>query len=162
MHTRMVNRTVTELLAPATCSSRCAAGDDLVEREIGWRALRPTRFALLDDEFAERVLPWPQIAHALLRRGENRTDDLEVIRAISCQPRLEVRLVLLLWHLAARWGRVESAGSASGCRSRTGCWARWSARSARRSRMRWPGSRAPAWSRARRATGTCTARSTST
>ena len=37
-------------------------------------------------------------------------DDLDVIRAISCQPRLEVRLVLLLWHLAARWGRVEASG----------------------------------------------------
>src|SRR5207245_9485797 len=28
----------------------------------------------------------------------------------GCQPKLEVRLVLLLWHLAARWGRVEPAG----------------------------------------------------
>jgi CRP/FNR family cyclic AMP-dependent transcriptional regulator len=32
------------------------------------------------------------------------------LRAISCQPRLEVRLVLFLWHLAARWGRVEPTG----------------------------------------------------
>ena len=33
-----------------------------------------------------------------------------MLRAISCQPQLEVRLVLLLWHLAARWGRVEPTG----------------------------------------------------
>ena len=32
-----------------------------------------------------------------------------MLRAITSQPRLEVRLVLLLWHLAARWGRVEPA-----------------------------------------------------
>ena len=32
------------------------------------------------------------------------------MRAIACQPRLEVRLVLFFWHLAARWGRVEPNG----------------------------------------------------
>jgi CRP-like cAMP-binding protein len=56
------------------------------------------------------VLPWPQIGHALLRRSERRAEDLGAMRAISCQPRLEVRLVLFLWHLAARWGRVEPGG----------------------------------------------------
>ena len=95
---------------PAAAAGRSA--DELVERVDGWRALCPTRLALLDAEFAERVRPWPQIGHALLRRAERRTADLDVLRAITCQPRLEVRLVLLLWHLAARWGRVEPAGSA--------------------------------------------------
>jgi CRP-like cAMP-binding protein len=33
-----------------------------------------------------------------------------VQRAIAAQPRLEVRLALLMWHLAARWGRVEPGG----------------------------------------------------
>ena len=54
--------------------------------------------------------PWPQLSQTLLRRAERRADDLDILRAISCQPRLEVRLVLLLWHLAARWGRVEPSG----------------------------------------------------
>ena len=36
--------------------------------------------------------------------------DLDVQRAIACQPRLEVRLALMLWHLAARWGKVELGG----------------------------------------------------
>ncbi len=31
-------------------------------------------------------------------------------RAIAAQPRLEVRLALILWHLAARWGKVERGG----------------------------------------------------
>ena len=69
-----------------------------------------TRFALLDAEFADRVRPWPQIVQELLRRAGRRTADVDALRAITCQPRLEVRLVLLLWHLAARWGRVEPAG----------------------------------------------------
>jgi DNA-binding transcriptional ArsR family regulator len=46
----------------------------------------------------------------LLRRTARRVAELDTLRAIASQPRLEVRLVLLLWHLAVRWGRVEPAG----------------------------------------------------
>ncbi len=109
--TRITNRTVTELLGSGDLLQPLSRHvDDMIERAASWRALCACRFALLDAEFAERVLPWPQIGHALLRRTERRTEDLAVMRAISSQPRLEVRLVLFLWHLAARWGRVESTG----------------------------------------------------
>lgn len=109
--TRITNRTVTELLGSGDLLQPLSRHvDDMIERTASWRALCPCRFALLDAAFAERVLPWPQIGNALLRRTERRTEDLGVMRAISCQPRLEVRLVLFLWHLAARWGRVESTG----------------------------------------------------
>jgi CRP/FNR family transcriptional regulator, cyclic AMP receptor protein len=86
------------------------AEDQLLACDVGWRALVPLRYAVLDAAFAERVKPWPQIMQALLRRAERRTHNLNVQRAITCQPRLEVRLALLLWHLAARWGRVEPGG----------------------------------------------------
>ncbi len=110
-HTRVADRTVSELLGSGDLLQPLTTRvDDMVESDCSWMALQPTRFALLDDDFAQRVLPWPQIAQALLRRAERRAGDLSVLRAISCQPRLEVRLVLILWHLAARWGRVEPAG----------------------------------------------------
>jgi CRP/FNR family cyclic AMP-dependent transcriptional regulator len=83
--------------------------DDLLERTCQWNVLRPTRLALLDGEFVERVRPFPEVIRAMLRRACRRTAGLDVLRAITSQPRLEVRLVLLLWHLAARWGRVEPA-----------------------------------------------------
>jgi CRP/FNR family transcriptional regulator, cyclic AMP receptor protein len=111
MDTRVADRTITELLGSGDLLQPPGRHkDELVERETVWRALQPTRLALLDGEFAQRVRSWPQILAALYRRTERRSDDLDVMRAISCQPRLEVRLVLLLWHLAARWGRVEPAG----------------------------------------------------
>jgi CRP-like cAMP-binding protein len=111
VHTRIVDRTVTELLGPGDLlQPQHPRMDEMVVRDTTWRALVSTRFALLDEDFDQRVLAWPQIAHALLRRAERRCDDNDALRAISCQPRLEVRLVLLLWHLAARWGRVETAG----------------------------------------------------
>ena len=84
--------------------------DDLLERTCHWRVLWPTRIALLDGDFADRIRPFPQLSRALLRRACSRAAELDVLRAISSQPRLEVRLVLLLWHLSARWGRVEPGG----------------------------------------------------
>jgi CRP/FNR family cyclic AMP-dependent transcriptional regulator len=109
--TRITDRTTTELLGSGDLLQPLSRHvDDMIERVASWHALSPCRLALLDGEFAERVLPWPQIGHALLRRTERRTEDLGVLRAISGQPRLEVRLVLFLWHLAARWGRVEPGG----------------------------------------------------
>ena len=97
--------------APATCCSRGRARTRTCSAcEIGWRALVPARFAMLDAGFAERVRPWPEITQVLLRRAGRRARNLNVQRAIAAQPRLEVRLALLLWHLAARWGKVEPGG----------------------------------------------------
>jgi CRP/FNR family transcriptional regulator, cyclic AMP receptor protein len=84
--------------------------EELLEGTQTWRVLCPTRLALLDAEFVDRVHPWPQIGQALMRRAGRRMADINVLRAITAQPRLEVRLDLLLWHLAGRWGRVEPAG----------------------------------------------------
>src|ERR1700744_5435182 len=106
--TRTGDRVATELLGSGDLLQAPALPtDDLLERSCRWRALRPTRFALLDKDFVERVRPFPQVVRALLSRACRRTAELDVLRAITSQPRLEVRLVLVLWHLAARWGRVE-------------------------------------------------------
>jgi CRP/FNR family transcriptional regulator, cyclic AMP receptor protein len=109
--THVGERTITELLGSGDLVQPPSEHpDELIERDASWRALSHCRLALLDGEFAHRVLPWPPIAHALLRRSERRAEDLGVLRAISCEPRLEVRLVLVLFHLATRWGRVEPGG----------------------------------------------------
>jgi CRP/FNR family transcriptional regulator, cyclic AMP receptor protein len=84
--------------------------DELLSCDVTWRALVESRFALLDHGFAKRVRFWPQINQALLRRAGRRGISLNIQRAIAAQPRLEVRLTLLLWHLAARWGRTERDG----------------------------------------------------
>lgn len=88
----------------------CSEHEELLSCEVSWRALTPTRLALLDGGFAKRVRFWPQINQALLRRTARRCAGLDVQRAIASEPRLEMRLTLLLWHLAARWGRTERGG----------------------------------------------------
>jgi CRP/FNR family cyclic AMP-dependent transcriptional regulator len=108
---RVGDRTTTELLgAGDLLQSPTATADELLEGVAAWRVLCPTRLALLDGEFADRVRPWPQIGHVMMSRAARRVTDINVVRAITAQPRLEVRLDLLLWHLAGRWGRVEPSG----------------------------------------------------
>jgi CRP/FNR family transcriptional regulator, cyclic AMP receptor protein len=111
LNVRVGDRVAAELLgAGDLIEAETEADEQLLACTVGWRALVPMRLALLDSSFVERVRPWPQIVHTLLRRAERRTRNLNVQRAIACQPRLDVRLALLLWHLAARWGRVEPGG----------------------------------------------------
>lgn len=108
---RVGDRTTTELIGAGDLLQAPAwRVDELLEGRGAWKVLRPTCLALLDAEFAERVRPWPQIGQAMMRRASRRTTDVNVVRAITAQPRLEVRLDLLLWHLAGRWGRVEPTG----------------------------------------------------
>jgi len=108
---RVGDRTATELTGPGDLLQPWPVdADDLLEPAIVWHVLLPARVAVLDAAFVERIRPWPQIYIGLLRRAGKRACDLDVQRAIACQPRLEARLSLLLWHLAARWGRVEPGG----------------------------------------------------
>ena len=105
------DRTASELVGAGDLLTQSPGrADAMLQRRAEWRVLAPTQLALLDAEFAARVRPWPQIMRALLRRAARRTAELDEIRAIACHPRLEVRLDLLFWHLAARWGRVEPTG----------------------------------------------------
>lgn len=109
--TEVAGRTVTELVGTGDLlQPDTPRPEEMLDRSVSWRALSLAQIAVLNDEFAVRVRPWPQIARGLLRRSERRTADLAELRAISSHPRLEVRLALLLWHLAARWGRVERSG----------------------------------------------------
>ncbi|HEX8975506.1 MAG TPA: hypothetical protein VF781_03245 [Solirubrobacteraceae bacterium] len=108
---RVGDRTATELVgAGDLLAPMLSRTEAMLERRDEWRVLAPTQLALLDANFAARVRSWPQIAQTLLRRASRRTADVDEMRAIACHPRLEVRLDLLFWHLAGRWGRVEPTG----------------------------------------------------
>jgi hypothetical protein len=109
--TRVAGRTVTALLGRTDLLQPPEDnGDDMIGGRLAWRALAPTKLALLDGGFLDRVQRWPQISSTLYRRAGHRAADVGLLRAISSQPKLEVRLILMLWHLAARWGRVEPTG----------------------------------------------------
>ncbi len=108
---RVGDRTSVELVGTGDVLQAPGDGSDwLLTCSVTWRALSPTSFAALDAAFSRRVRYWPSIGQHLLRRSTRRAINLDVQRAIAAQPRLEVRLALLLWHLAGRWGKVEPGG----------------------------------------------------
>lgn len=111
-YTRVLDRVVAELVGRGDLLQPpdARSDDEFLACELTWSVLQQARFAILDARFADQVRRWPQLTHALLRRAERRATNLAVQRAIAAQPRLEVRLLLLLWHLAARWGKVEPSG----------------------------------------------------
>jgi CRP/FNR family cyclic AMP-dependent transcriptional regulator len=76
--------------------------------ETVWTVLEPTRLAVLDDGFVSRLAEYPELAPAFVARAMQRTRNLAVNMAIVHQARVDVRLLMLLWHLAGRWGRVRS------------------------------------------------------
>lgn len=81
-----------------------------VHAEVGWRVLEPTRLAVLDHGLVRRMAPWPQLGVELFARGTRRAHHLAVALAIAHHQRLDDRLLLTLWHLAERWGRVGRDG----------------------------------------------------
>lgn len=85
--------------------------DELVPSIVVWRVLCPVSVALLDRDLAERMRAWLSFSEALLRRLAVRAQGLDVQRAIASHPRVDMRVVMLLWHLAGRWGRVNADGS---------------------------------------------------
>jgi CRP-like cAMP-binding protein len=75
-----------------------------------WRVLQDCRLAVLDVAFLGRVARYPEVAGRVAGRALRRARHLGILMAIVHQPRLEVRLHMLLWQLAGRWGRVSPDG----------------------------------------------------
>lgn len=76
----------------------------------GWRVLDSARLAVLDEAFMGHLSAYPQLGGRLVGRAVGRSRSIAVNMAIVHQARVDVRLHMLFWHLAARWGRVGSGG----------------------------------------------------
>jgi hypothetical protein len=81
-----------------------------VQAEVGWTVLEETTLAVLDHGLVKRIVPWPTLGVELFNRGTRRAHHLAVALAISHHQRVDHRLLLTLWHLAERWGRVTPNG----------------------------------------------------
>lgn len=101
-----------ELLGPGdvVMPSMTHHTDPLVPTYVTWTALEPTTIAWLGDRFAAVVHRWPVLGACLLERSERRSARLAVMQAISNLVRVDLRLHVLLWLIAERWGRVGSGG----------------------------------------------------
>ena len=83
----------------------------LLPVETGWAVIHPARLAVLDTSFLRHLSAYPELATCFVARATQRSRNLAVNMAIVHQARVDVRLRMLLWHLAGRWGRVRSDGT---------------------------------------------------
>jgi len=72
-----------------------------------WRALKLSRLAVLDERTVERMADYPEIIRGLIERSVERSRRMAVNMAIVHHPRIDIRLQMLFWHLADRWGWVR-------------------------------------------------------
>ena len=77
---------------------------------IAWTVLHPARVAVLDPLFVRALGQWPAAVEGVLRGACSRAHSLAITLAVSNLRRVDVRLLVLLWHLADRWGRVTPDG----------------------------------------------------
>ena len=86
-------------------------GSATLATTTGWSVLAPTRMAVLDAQFARHMARYPELVGRLVARALQRSRHLTVNMAIVHQARVDIRLHMLMWHLAGRWGRVRSDGT---------------------------------------------------
>jgi CRP/FNR family transcriptional regulator, cyclic AMP receptor protein len=81
-----------------------------------WQVLERSRIAVLDSHITTVVGRFPSIVDALIGRMAERARALTFQLALSQITRVEARLVVVLWHLGERWGRVRPDGILIGLR----------------------------------------------
>lgn len=75
-----------------------------------WKVLRRGTVAVLDYDFAMRMARYPEMISCMLNRAVRRSRYMAANIAIIHQPRIDVRLHMLMWELAVRWGHVSRDG----------------------------------------------------
>ena len=105
-------RTTTELLGAGDILRPW--DDDIAFESLpssaSWHVHTPARLAILDTRVAIASGRWPSIATALHARHVRRARSLAFQRAIAQLPRVDDRMLVLLWALAERYGRVSAEG----------------------------------------------------
>lgn len=81
-----------------------------VSARWGWSVLDPVRIAVLDQRLMVIAQRWPSVLSAILERAAEQTQHALLQQAISQMPRVEDRLLALLWSVADRQGVVRPDG----------------------------------------------------
>ena len=85
-------------------------GDVDARRRVDWRVVAPTRVAVLDPRWTAAPRPGRSSAPSSRAARSPRSLRLVIAMAIAQQPKLDVRLWMLFWELADRYGKVHPDG----------------------------------------------------
>lgn len=84
--------------------------EDSIPIHAGWSVLDSAILAVLDDRLAMIGSRWPGLMNAILKRAAQQVRHALLQQAISQLPRVEDRLLALLWSIADRQGVVRGDG----------------------------------------------------
>jgi CRP-like cAMP-binding protein len=87
-----------------------APSSDLVASSE-WTATGNVRLAVVGDQFMRAAARWPALQRNLIARFTDQNEQLATQLALCQLPRVEDRLLGMLWLLAESWGKVTSAGT---------------------------------------------------
>ncbi len=99
------------LLGPGALIASRGVGSPEAITESEWTAASPVRLALLGAQFLRASARWPQLQRNIMSRFAEQNDHLAAQLALCQMPRVEDRLVAMLWLLTETWGKVTSAGT---------------------------------------------------
>jgi CRP-like cAMP-binding protein len=79
--------------------------------DVSWRVIEDTQVARLDRRFMATIVHWPALIESFTARATERAHTLAFNVAIHCLRHVNLRLLVLLWNLADRFGRVTPEGT---------------------------------------------------
>jgi CRP/FNR family cyclic AMP-dependent transcriptional regulator len=109
-HVALGGRVSAQLLGPGDVLDPWTRAADLLPCGVRWSAHESATAAVLDGRFATAARRWPGLSAVVHERLAAAAARLGTHLAICQLPRVEERVLALLWHLAERFGRVASGG----------------------------------------------------
>jgi CRP-like cAMP-binding protein len=100
-----------ELLGPGDVLWPGGDRDGLIGGSTVFTAVVDTKVLVLGADFARAAAEWPSLMGRVMGRLEAQRERLAVQALITHVSRAEHRLLLVLWHLAERWGRMTPQGA---------------------------------------------------
>lgn len=100
----------TRLITPRELILLDGGAEASIPVRVGWTVLDPARLAILDGRLAVVAGRWPGLMTAILERAAQQVRHALLQQAISQLPRVEDRLLALLWSVADRQGVVRVDG----------------------------------------------------
>lgn len=110
-HHGIGDHTALRLLGPGDLLARPGTWRSTILPATALSAAAPTTVALLGTELLLAAHRWPRIVAALYVRISEQSDRVAAQLAICQLPRVDQRLLGVLWLLAESWGRVTPAGT---------------------------------------------------
>jgi hypothetical protein len=100
----------TAILGPSDLMRVPPPDVELMPVEVRWAVAAAAVVVPIDGQLLAQLRNWPGLGARLLSRASAQARRQATLRAIVQLPRVELRVLGLLWHFAERWGHVGRAG----------------------------------------------------